>query len=140
MRRVGLARPTFTPRPAKQWTANELPGSRVPFARVEPPLREIVTITKDDPTSDEAYRRLVAALPCINCGIEGYSQAAHGPTLGAGIKCSDEILFPLCTVRVGVKGCHERFDQYELFDADIRRLMAMKWAAETRLTIEGLPA
>ena len=25
----------------------------------------------------EYYRRYVAALPCIHCGLEGYSQAAH---------------------------------------------------------------
>ena len=44
-------------------------------------------VTKDAPVRSEAYRRAVAALPCINCGIQGYSQAAHGSAgKGMGLK------------------------------------------------------
>lgn len=64
----------------------------------------------------EQYRRLVASLPCVRCGIEGYSQAAHGNSLhfgkGRGLKSSDAALFPLCCNRPGTQGCHERHDQY----------------------------
>jgi hypothetical protein len=127
-------------RPAKQWTADELPGPRVPL----PAAREIpmacAPIQKDDPTRDEPYRRLVATLACSNCGIVGYSQAAHGPTLGARIKADDRETFPLCCDRPGIKGCHARFDQYELFDAFARAVKARQWARRARMQIEGQPA
>ena len=43
-------------------------------------------VTKDAPVRSEAYRRAVASLPCINCGIQGYSQAAHLPPEAKGMK------------------------------------------------------
>jgi len=67
------------------------------------------------PVRDEAYRRWVASLPCFECRIAGYSNAAH-PNSGKakGVKLSDAACFPLCVDRPGVKGCHPKFDQYEL--------------------------
>lgn len=131
-------------RPATQWTADELPGPRVPMPSSRQlygnPAKLVRPIPKDAPTRDEAYRRLVAALPCSHCGIQGYSQAAHGPTLGGAIKSNDTECFPLCCDRPGVKGCHPRFDQYELFDAPTRALMAQVWAKRAREQIEGQPA
>ena len=63
----------------------------------------------------ETYRRLVAALPCFNCGIQGHSQAAH-PNSGKtrGVKLSDLDCFPMCATRPGFKGCHAAYDQYEI--------------------------
>lgn len=59
------------------------------------------------------YLRLVASLPCIECGIEGASQAAHANSpvfgKGMGIKAHDWATFPLC--HAGACGCHERHDQ-----------------------------
>lgn len=63
---------------------------------------------------DEAYRRRVAALPCIACGVHGYSQAAHPPAPGRGIKQSDRLCVPLCCARPGnpgIVGCHIEADQ-----------------------------
>lgn len=137
MRRAAIGRSAWEPRPAKQWTAPELPGPRVPCPRVAPAPRPIVTLVKAEPTRDERYRRLVAALPCSNCGIEGYSQAAHGPTLGARIKADDRETFPLCADRPGVKGCHARFDQYELTDRWGREVLSQLWAERARALIKG---
>ena len=92
---------------------------------------------KDAPARSEAYRRLVAGLPCILCGLEGQSQAAHGPTLGRGIKASDLDCFPLCCDRPGVRGCHGQFDNFALFDADNRRTIAATWAEQTRKALDG---
>jgi hypothetical protein len=59
----------------------------------------------------EPYRRYVASGACFGCGIEGYSQCAHGNTgKGRGIKVSDERSFPLCGPRFGLIGCHQQFD------------------------------
>jgi len=67
------------------------------------------------PIRSEEYRRLVASLPCFHCGLQGSSQAAHPNSgKGRGVKESDLSCFPLCADRPGIKGCHSRFDQYEL--------------------------
>ena len=92
---------------------------------------------KTRPVRDEAYRRLVAALPCVSCGAHGRSQAAHGPSLGRGIKASDMECFPLCADGPGRVGCHSRFDQYRLADRAERPSLAQRWAEQTRLQIKG---
>lgn len=44
----------------------------------------------------EAYRRLVSSLPCVICGMPGYSQAAHGSEgKGMGIKAVRRELEPV---------------------------------------------
>lgn len=72
----------------------------------------MVAAPKDEPVRDEQYRRWVASLPCIACGVHGYSQAAH-PCAGRGLgqKSDDTDCFPLCCTRPGVLGCHVRHDQ-----------------------------
>jgi len=87
---------------------------------------------KSNPVRSESYRRKVAALPCVHCGIEGYSQAAHPPPTGKGIKESDDLCFPLCCTRPGVTGCHVDYDQGRLMDRDDMRVMADIWARETQ--------
>lgn len=101
-------------------------------------------VTKDAPVRSEAYRRAVASLPCINCGIPGHSQCAHSNRgKGAGIKASDLDSFPLCTVHPGadgrlVQGCHENFDQGALFTKAVRRELEPVWAADTRRKIQAM--
>jgi hypothetical protein len=36
-----------------------------------------IAVRKEKAIESEPYRRLVAQLPCMWCGIEGYSQHAH---------------------------------------------------------------
>ena len=93
--------------------------------------------TKDSPVRSEAYRRLVASLPCIYCTYQGHSQAAHGPTIGRGIKCDDRETFPLCADGPMWRGCNTSFDKYEMGDDEWRRTTATRWAAETRAEIEA---
>ena len=101
-------------------------------------------IPKAAPVRSEAYRRAVASLPCINCGVPGYSQCAHSNSgKGAGIKASDLDSFPLCTVHPGadgrlVQGCHENFDQGALFTKAVRRELEPVWAADTRRRIQAM--
>ena len=63
----------------------------------------------------EDLRRAVSTLPCADCGIEGYSQAAHSNLYehgkGRGMKADDRFIFPLCCDRPGVRGCHTKHDQ-----------------------------
>ena len=98
-------------------------------------------VTKDAPVRSEAYRRAVASLPCINCGVPDHSQCAHSNSgKGAGIKASDLDSFPLCTVHPGpdgtlVQGCHENFDQGALFTKAVRRELEPAWIADTQRRI-----
>jgi hypothetical protein len=87
------------------------------------PVDAVVTATpKDKPVRSEAYRRAVASLACAICGINGYSQCAHGNTgKGMAMKTDDRFSFPLCGPRPGEIGCHARFDQQALMTKEERR-------------------
>lgn len=112
---------------------------------------EVVILPKEEIYRSEPYRRAVAALPCINCHIEGYSQAAHPPPTAKGRKECDRLIFPLCCPHPGaggelVPGCHADFDQYRLVPASDVRTLAASWGAQTRKEIrdegkwpKGLP-
>ena len=92
-------------------------------------------VEKENPLRSEAYRRAVASLPCIHCGIEGYSQAAHLPPEAKGMKQSDLLTFPLCCTRVGIAGCHQDYDQYRLFPRAAAMAVGRAWAADTQRRI-----
>ena len=103
-------------------------------------------VEKENPLRSEAYRRAVASLPCIACGIQGYSQAAHLPPEAKGMKQSDLLTFPLCCTRVGIAGCHQDYDQYRLFPRAAAMAVGRAWAADTQRRIlamglwpKGLP-
>jgi hypothetical protein len=72
----------------------------------------VTAYPKTKPWRSEPYRRLVAALPCDRCGVEGYTQCAHGDQgKGMGIKSGDETCIPLCgphpSGRDMWRGCHD---------------------------------
>lgn len=93
-------------------------------------------IAKMDVCRSEPYRRLVAAYPCIHCGIADLSQCAHGNTgKGMGMKTDDRNSFPLCADSPGRPGCHSRFDRHELFPRHARTAVEQAWAADTRRRI-----
>lgn len=85
----------------------------------------------------ESYRRAVAALPCIHCGIEGFSQAAHPSNQSRGMKASDDLCFPLCATRPGEPGCHWRHDNGQLFPRSERAEIDKAWALQTQTIIKG---
>ena len=91
---------------------------------------------KENVIRSEKYRRLVAQLPCMSCGIDGYSQAAHPPPTANGRKEDDRECFPLCCTRIGELGCHASFDQYKLITKDRMLTMAAIWADRTREKIK----
>lgn len=144
MNHSSFKRPTYERRP--------LPAPR-PVRAVAPTIIGTIALSqpKEAVIRSEPYRRLVAAMPCKYCGIQGYSQAAHPNTnKGSGIKTDDRECFALCTVHPGidglVNGCHERFDQGSLFAKVVRRELEPAWAADTRRQIiaegkwpKGLP-
>lgn len=95
---------------------------------------------KENPLRSERYRRLVAAMPCINCGAIGWSQHAHtNEGKGKSLKTDDRTGFPLCCTRPGIEGCHVAFDQYRLIagGSEAHHALARKWGAATRAQIEA---
>ena len=105
------------------------PVASEPAARVE----------KSAPVRSEAYRRAVASLPCVICGVPGYTQAAHGSKgKGMALKACDMTLFPACCDRLGVQGCHAKLDQGALFTKAVRRELEPVWAADTRRRIHAM--
>lgn len=124
-----------TVRPAREWIGEYRPERpRAVMARCDAPAR---AIPKDAPVRSEAYRRLVAALPCAHCRITGYSQAAHPPPTAKGRKEDDRTTFPLCCTRPGVTGCHADFDQMRLFPRPAMRYEADRWGRQTRAAIRN---
>ena len=97
------------------------------------------TVPKGQPIRSKAYLRLVAQLPCMHCGIWGYSQAAHANTgKGMALKACDLQTFPLCCDRPGQRGCHSLFDQGALFGKEARRLIEPAWVADTQRRIHAM--
>lgn len=76
-----------------------------------------IAILKECAIESVPYRRLVAQLPCLWCGISGYSQYAHlNYGKGMSMKTDDRTGFPLCCSRPGIEGCHVAYDQYRLLE------------------------
>lgn len=92
-----------------------------------------------EPIRSEAYRRLVAQLPCCNCGKEGRSQTAHqNENKAKGRKVCDFNSMPLCADEPGMIGCHTAFDQYKLFATkDEHTEAGRRWALQTREKLSG---
>jgi hypothetical protein len=140
-----LRRKTPMPRTSlrrKEWTPAPKDGPTAPVRRLERAVSYSggvsgKAVAKEPVLRDKSYRRWVASLPCFECRIHGYSQCAH-PNSGKakGRKNSDEGCFPMCADRVGVKGCHSRFDQYELVsrgDMPEYDRRALEWTKEQRI-------
>jgi hypothetical protein len=93
-------------------------------------------IEKESPVRSEAYRRLVAAMPCARCGVHGRSQAAHADLgKGAHIKSDDRTCYPACAAQVGSIGCHALIGSTGTLPREVRRELEALYAAETRAAI-----
>lgn len=110
---------------------------QVSYARAD---QAAEAVEKESPVRSEAYRRLVASLPCANCGRVGHSQHAHTNAGKAkAMKNDDRDAMPLCADDYGILGCHSRFDRYALFlDRAEHIRMGAVWAAQTRQQIESM--
>lgn len=137
---MSLARTPFKRKPPAPYVKAE----RIPpvYARLTVPVNmaritdEVVNLPKEPPLRSEKYRRLVAALPCIHCGVVGHSQAAHADQgKGARIKSDDRTCYPACASRPGVRGCHDIIGASGAIPQEQRRALEQEYAASTRKTI-----
>ena len=133
-----------TPMRRTGWRRRAGVSSATPVTRLARPANyapatgHATALKKDAPARSEAYRRIVAAMPCIHCGIQGYSQAAHLPPEAKGMKQSDLLTFPLCCTRVGIPGCHQDYDQYRHFPREAAMTVGRAWAADTQRRIHAM--
>lgn len=104
--------------------------------------RMVVPVPKSQPLRSEPYRRLVASLPCVLCGIVGYSNACHSDdsSKGGGLKSGDETCYPGCVSRPGIVGCHERIGTLRELRKDQRRELEALWANQTRMKLRAMAA
>lgn len=131
MKRSGFKRPQ---RPERVPIVHKPLAVPLVYAVIDDQVR---AAPKSAPVRSEEYRRAVATLPCVICGVPGYSQAAHANTgKGMGIKACDLTLFPACADRPGVVGCHTKLDQGALFSKAARRTLESVWAADTQRKIK----
>ena len=147
MRRSGFRRPTYE-RPPVVLTPIAPENRRGVMARVETVVRGVkpassltggaVRGAKPVTYRSEAWRRAVASLPCIHCGREGQTQAAHPNHVGKGMgmKSSDAWCCPLCVT------CHAEFDQGRRWSKDEKHALMDRWILETinELAVRGLVA
>lgn len=134
MRRTAFKRPE---RPAKVPALLRPLEKPVNYARISANDPGPV-VAKENPLRSEAYRRLVAAMPCAYCRRSDRSQHAHeNDRKGKGVKLDDRRAMPLCADEPGRTGCHTRFDRYELILGGRRAHVAygQMWAAQTRAAI-----
>lgn len=80
-----------------------------------------------------SYRMWVASLPCSQCGVEGFSQTAHG-NMGKGMamKVCDLQTFPACGPHWGMPGCHWQIDNSFQMTRDERRELEATAIAKTQ--------
>jgi hypothetical protein len=81
----------------------------------------------------EKLRRAVASLPCVCCGRQGATQAAHANLScfgkGMGHKASDAAIMALCMT------CHGELDQGKTMGKLERWHQQMEWIAKTSVAL-----
>lgn len=81
----------------------------------------------------EKLRRAVASLPCVCCGRQGATQAAHANLScfgkGMGHKASDAATMALCVT------CHAELDQGKSMGKLERWHQQMEWIAKTSVAL-----
>lgn len=84
----------------------------------------------------EAWRKAVAALPCVVCMREGMTQAAHLNHRGKGmaLKAPDCYTIPMCVE------CHREFDAGTRWTRNEKRELGDEWLIQTVLTLASTGA
>lgn len=140
MKRSGFKRKVPAPKPATQCTYT--PRPRQPAKAVaanDGKARMVVPIPKPQPVRDPDYLRLVATLPCVWCGVRGFSQAAHANQgKGMATKSCDTTAMSLCGPRPDEVGCHALVDQGGVLTKDQRRELEELWGNQTRMKLRRL--
>ena len=140
LRRTGFKRPPMPARREREEGEFDSLVIERPAARMASGLATSVPVVveKEDPQRSEPYRRLVAAMDCIHCGLKGpgVCQAAHADTgKGAGMKSDDRTCYPACATQPGRPGCHDIIGASGALEKETRRALEVIYAARTRAKV-----
>ena len=90
----------------------------------------VVAVPKPVTFRSEKHLARVRQLPCVDCGREGMTQAAHAnQSKGMGIKASDLACCALCV------DCHRRLDQGGQMTRAERRAYEWEMVARTYIAL-----
>lgn len=133
-RGTGFRKPELPPRVRPALVPRSEPARAT--ARIDTTSRMSVPLPKRRPARSEAYRRLVAAMPCAHCGRPLQSQCAHSDEgKGLAIKSDDRACYPLCADAPGRRGCHSLIGASGKFTREQRRALETRYAKQTRAAI-----
>lgn len=111
MRKSPLRRKQGLPAPTKPLSRS----SAIGFGKPRKPLAKR-NRKRQQRELERAYgpaerREWMKRRPCCHCGVRGWTVSAHVGNGGAGRKSDAADTVPLCSTRMGVLGCHDRYDQ-----------------------------
>lgn len=137
MKRSGFSKAP-PPRAARAPLVLATEPTRAVLRRADGNARLTVAVPKGQYVRSEAYRRLVAALPCAHCKRAGPSQAAHADEgKGLSLKADDRTCYPLCADSPGRRGCHSLLGASGAFTREHRRTLEAKYQRETWATLDA---
>lgn len=125
---------------AKQISADYTLQPR-PVVRAEPNAgHRHRAVPKDAPLQHEGYMALVRRLPCIRCGVVGFSQFCHADEgKGMGLKTDCRLGWPGCGPRDSdTPGCHWYVGTSGRMGKEARRQFEAMAGRETREAIRSL--
>lgn len=135
MKRSGFKSKLPPRRPVKQ-IEGYTPRPRAVAVAVAGPDRALVSIPKQESLQHEAYMAAVRKLPCIRCGIVGFTQFCHADEgKGMGLKTDCRLGWPGCGPHDGKPGCHWWIGTSGLLGRNDRRAFESRAGALTREAI-----
>lgn len=106
MKRSGFKSKLPPRRQAKQ-IEGYTPRPRPVAVAVAGPAAAVVHVPKTRPIQHQGYMDAVRKLPCIRCGITGFTQFCHADEgKGMGLKTDCRLGWPGCGPHWGLPGCH----------------------------------
>jgi len=106
MKRSGFKSKLPPRRQAKQ-IDGYTPRPRPVAVAVAGPAAAVVQVPKARPIQHQSYMDAVRKLPCIRCGITGFTQFCHADEgKGMGLKTDCRLGWPGCGPHDGMPGCH----------------------------------
>ena len=94
---------------------------------------------KSQPLQHEGYMAAVRTLPCMRCGVVGFTQFCHTDEgKGMGLKTDCREGWPGCGPRDGTPGCHWFVGTSGQLDRQARRDLEAHYARRTRIRILGM--
>jgi hypothetical protein len=107
-----------------------------PVRYAQPANEPLFAVPKERVIEHEGYKRLVRALPCAHCGIEGYTQFCHSDEgKGIGIKTDCRRGWPGCGPHGDTAGCHHLIGSSGSFPRDERRRLEALYSSRARAEI-----